>query len=766
MSSLGKLEKTTHKQHPLVLWHCFRAAMHSAFIAMILALPAQARQINPTRPADAGQSIDLLRVIVLDVSGSMGQADTKGESRLDIARKEIQEGLTQLPVSNSTPVILVPFSEKVRDGYERIFTNTKELRDAIIQLKADGNTNIAAGLSKAVELANQLWQTRNLVVFIFSDGEHNVGSVERVWEQERNLNRLFGNRTSKGLSQTVVVKRWGGVIGDLVARLQKNPRVNVVDAGELELRTVTLIPSATVKDLKWQDVNSGLVLVETNVAITNYSGVNLPAKTILKISCPLAGCRWLDEPCMVVSSSAQAQPFRLLVKLDPEKFNLKEKYALPLCFYGPNQIKTDRGLLFLVIAPSEGSCVCPTNYLRPLVDVFAKLAECGEPQWVDLTRLIAVWPMKLAIETKTVPPVAWPEQIKWKVSGVDGAKVNTKSPILLHGRSQEFNVSLAKELSLDEVAQGKPLKLQLQLTTTDEPETLVLSSKHILLTTQVKLPALQNTRISQQVSSIGIPQWSDLTTGMVTIPVKLDIAVDGMLTPGAVLNLVPCTDVLKVDGTPVPIHSGPQTVELILTGKVGSARSLVNWSLQLKPPAPSCGIRYTEPSPVTVSFVAPDPVQVVLSNGGKILTRCEYYGSKPEQAVLGHGCVQLLGAPVQQCASANLRIKGLLQNHLFGNGFSATRPGEQVSWSMRPSSPAASVRWWHDVEIKGRLVVLPENAAPATVLGSVIELNLTYEAFYKKVAFYLVVGLGIVLVTTILFWLVKMNLGVCVMRDD
>jgi len=408
----------------------------------------------------------------------------------------------------------------------------------------------------------------------------------------------------------------------------------------------------------------------------------------------------------------------------------------------------------------------PTSQLRPTINVFAKLAACGEPHWVDLSRCLAVWPMRLLIEIKTIPDVRWSEKIKWTIYGADGVKVDANCPILLDGRSRDVNISVTKELSLDQIARDKPLKLQFHMATTDEPETLKLSSKRILLAAQVKLPAMQNTRINQHVSYIGKPEWNDLTTGMVTIPVKLDITVDGPMTPKTVLDLIPCKEIVKVDRTPVPIHSGQQTIELGLTGKVNSARSPVIWFLQLKPPPPLYGIRYAEPSPVTISFIAPDQVQVVLSNGKEILTRCVYHGDKPQQSVLGHGCVQILSDSTQQYAAANLRIKGLLQNELCGNGFSATRPGEQVNWSMQPSNPAVSVRWWHDVEIKGSLVVLPENAAPGIVLGSVIELKLTYEAFYKKVAFYLVTGLGMVVVGTILFWLVRINLGVRATKND
>ena len=61
--------------------------------------------------------------------------------------------------------------------------------------------------------------------------------------------------------------------------------------------------------------------------------------------------------------------------------------------------------------------------------------------------------------------------------------------------------------------------------------------------------------------------------------------------------------------------------------------------------------------------------------------------------------------------------------------------------------------------VKGSLVTSPENAAPGVVLGSVLPMTITYEAIYKRIVFYLAVGLAVVLVGTILFWMLKTVLG-------
>jgi len=374
-------------------------------MAVVWVLPVQARQAAPV--LSGGQDIDLLRIVVLDVSGSMNEIEAKkGCSRLDTARKEILESIQQLPVSSKTPVVLIPFCEKVRDGLERICTDAKSLKDALAQLKPDSGTNIAAGLSRSVERASQLGLAQNLVIFLYSDGEHNVGSISLVHQQEENLDRLFGLRASKGLSQTVVVKRWGGVIGQLVARLQKSPHVNVVDAGELELGTVTLVPSVRVRNLTWQNVASGLANIQIDVTVSNHAKITLPAQTSIRITCPSPGSRWLSPPTMTVTRPAQTQTFNLVVKLDPKKFDLTRNYALPFHFHGPSQVETDKGLLILVINPKQVSCILPTGYLRPIVEVTAKLYKQGKPRWINLDKRVAVWPMCLQLAITTTPAFA------------------------------------------------------------------------------------------------------------------------------------------------------------------------------------------------------------------------------------------------------------------------------------------------------------------------------------------------------------------------
>ncbi len=728
-----------HKQSRLIL-----------YLAVVLILPAEANQ--PASVSPGGQGIQILRIVVVDASSSMSQADGTAISRLETARREIQQALMQLPASDKTPVILVPFSDQVCSGFDRIYTNPKELNDAIAKLQPDGHTNIAAGLSRSIEWATRLSSAPHLVTFLYSDGENNIGSPQMVREQEDKLDKLFGLRASKGLSQTVVVKRWGGVIGSIVARLQKNPNVAVVDAGQLELRTITLVPSVKIRDVRWHDAESCIAGIQMDVTVASPRTSMLPFQANVAVACPIAESRWLGRSSVTVNST---ETITLLAKLDLQKFSPTQRYALPLQFSGPSQVKTDRGIIFIMIAPQQIWCDLPTGLLRPQLAVSAELRERDSPRWQDLQNRIAVWPMRLHVEAASKTPISWSEQIKWDIRGLGEAQISTDCPILMQGQNAEVNVDVAVKVSLDQIVRNEPIAVQIQVRTISVPKTVSLSSMEILLAVRMKLPALQSTRIKQAISGIGTPQWSDLTAGLVTVPVKLDIELDGMIAPKTVLGLVPCNDVVDVGGVPVTVRAGRQTVDITLTGRVRSAGVATRWTLQLKPPPPTSGIRYVEPPPVEVGFVAPGPVQAVLCGDRGVLTCYACRGGKPDRPIAGRASLGLAGPPIGEGAAKNLRIRGLLQGPVGGSGFSGAGPGQSVSWSMKPSDPASCARWWRDTVVQGSLVLLPENAARDVVLGLALPMTILYEATYKRLLFYLAVGLAAVLLGTLLFWMLK-----------
>ena len=729
-------------------------AIAALLVVQVVALAQGATQ---STKSPASQPVDLLRIVVLDVSGSMNEVDGKNPSRLDTARKEFKQSVKSLPASVNAPVVLIPFSTDVLNQFVSVYTNNADLEKALDALQPDGSTNIAAALKAAIQQAAQSGLPKNLLVYLYSDGGHNVGDMSLVYEQERNLDQLFADRATKGLSQSVVVKRWGGVNGEMVANLQGNAHVRVIDAGELELKTVTLTPSASIQDVSWRDATTGLIMVRVAVAV-GATGAVVPAKTAITVGCPLAGCQWSGDPAVVVGEPARM--LELLLRPEPRGVDPNVKYSLPLQFHGPESIATKTGLLLPIIYPARLDCPLPLDRLRPIVQVKATLVTIGQPSWKDPFQRLAIWSLKLRLEPATNVSVPWPIQTRWELSGMDGAEVAGPKSVALGARPLDVDVVVAKQVSPQQLAYAAPIPLRIKVTASPGPKGCDLSMSSIIATATVGLPPTTVTKISQQVSSVGTPQWTDLTAGVVTVSVKLDLTIDGPLSPGAVLGLLPCRDVINIGGVPVRVHSGAQCVEIAVAGRPNPTPATTTWTLQLQPPLATTNVRYVAPAPVAVSFVAPSPVQVVLVDRRGILTAVSCPGGAPDQAVVGRAVVQLACGPVTPDATRGLRIGCLFKDGITGRGFAGVSPGQEASWTIRPGTSSSVLSWWQDVHVKGSMVVMPENAAANAVQGSVLDITLTYEALYKKLALHLTLGLGAVLVGVILYRLVKMCVAV------
>ena len=268
--------------------------------AIALMLPGQA---TPPDGAPQGQAnLDLLRVVVLDISGSMRSPD-HGSSRLDVARNELISAVAQFPPTLRAPVVLIPFAGSVDDARVTWHEELASFQTAITALQPDGNTDIAAGLLRAVEVVQPT--AAHVTIYLASDGEQTVGGLERVEMAERELDKLFGQRSERGLSQTVVVKRWGGVNADLVAHLRRNPDVDVYDVGELAFRTATIIPSVRVRSAHWLNPHDLLARLDLDVVLDVRSATQIPADAELTIACLVPGHQWLSQITLPIVNSSK-----------------------------------------------------------------------------------------------------------------------------------------------------------------------------------------------------------------------------------------------------------------------------------------------------------------------------------------------------------------------------------------------------------------------------------------------------------------------------
>lgn len=120
----------------------------------------------------AAQRKDALLTYVIDVSGSMDQ-----ENRLELVKRSLIYLLNQLRATDQ--IAIVVYGSSARTLLPHTPANQKELiTNAIQNLRPEGSTNVEAGLSRAYQEANRVYQPERINrVILCSDGVANMGQT-------------------------------------------------------------------------------------------------------------------------------------------------------------------------------------------------------------------------------------------------------------------------------------------------------------------------------------------------------------------------------------------------------------------------------------------------------------------------------------------------------------------------------------------------------------------------------------------------------------
>lgn len=92
------------------------------------------------------------------------------------------------------------------------------------------------------------------------------------------------------------------------------------------------------------------------------------------------------------------------------------------------------------------------------------------------------------------------------------------------------------------------------------------------------------------------------------------------------------------------------------------------------------------------------------------------------------------------------------------------RPNKAVEPSFVPNRPGISANWWEDVRVPVR-VVQTEGGHPEGAPGFPVEVTLVYEALYRHVVRYVVIGLGLTVIGGTIYWLLFWQLAAAEGRD-
>jgi len=126
--------------------------------------------------------------IVLDISGSMS-----GE-RIAFAKRAICDVLAQLTPEDRVHFVTYNTSASVVFKNERAGSSkVKALQNQVRTVRANGGTNIGAGLEMAASLFKPSDRALNRRVFLFSDGQNNAGHMRSTTEFARFISRLHAS---------------------------------------------------------------------------------------------------------------------------------------------------------------------------------------------------------------------------------------------------------------------------------------------------------------------------------------------------------------------------------------------------------------------------------------------------------------------------------------------------------------------------------------------------------------------------------------------
>jgi Ca-activated chloride channel family protein len=125
-----------------------------------------------TRSEDEVERRDASLTFVIDVSGSMAE-----RGRLDLVQDALHYLVDQLRPSDSVAIVAFNDKAKVLREMTRV-ADRERLHDAIDQLRADGSTNLGAGIVTGYQIARDNFRAQaNNRVILLSDGLANTGNT-------------------------------------------------------------------------------------------------------------------------------------------------------------------------------------------------------------------------------------------------------------------------------------------------------------------------------------------------------------------------------------------------------------------------------------------------------------------------------------------------------------------------------------------------------------------------------------------------------------
>ncbi len=217
-------------------------------------------------------------VILLDTSGSM-------ESRVSLARSAAIQFLDGLRADDF--VAIYNFDSKV--NLVQDFSNSRDIRDQVYELKADGMTVMNDAVFKAAELLSKREEKRKAIV-VLSDGADTrsskssekalqaaiaAGCTIYTVDMSAINDNSVGRRQNQGVLKTFADKTGGKFIATPGGQAMREAFRSIV--GEIGVQyTLAYSPTNTQKDGKWRAIE--VRVARPNLTIRTKKGYKAPKK--------------------------------------------------------------------------------------------------------------------------------------------------------------------------------------------------------------------------------------------------------------------------------------------------------------------------------------------------------------------------------------------------------------------------------------------------------------------------------------------------------
>lgn len=687
----------------------------------------------------------LLRVVVIDDSGSMAT-----DNRIGVVRDENTKQLQQLPPSPEFPVAVVTFGTEAQPA--RTFVDLKSSLEFINSLSASsGGTNMAAGLAEANTVIAKMNPVPSVWVMLYSDGED--ANADGILAEEAKLDALFTDRTQRGLDQTVVFcKRWGGSNAQLQQQIEKRGRARVIDAGEAQLKTVTMEPRLTVHEVRWSKDKTNWIEVSFTPSVALRGGNAKQKWSPLKLTCQTPDAEG-DRAFDVGIGTAEVR--RMLRLPVPSDLQGQSEFAATFEVTEPGAQQSSDGVLVPLLAGTLVSLPIKLPLAKTRLRVTADCDLAEAPRWLDPLLQKAVYPVVLNVEVQADADVSTVEPTVWRLIPSRLARIHGGESSVKVAGLGKFSFPVSLELTPPQLASDlKRLAFDFELMLKAENVSASIELEPSVLTvkrSQLAPPPAVKTRITARVQSTSVGRWSDLRRAIASHALKIDFNVQGSMPNGTQITLVAPAEVQDLEFSPRVLRSGQQTIALSLKSEAKPRPSVAEIALKLVSPGSSGAIAFECQDRLVLKLPGPKPVRLLVGQSGEFASVL---------MASANDNVELASLPVEPFIAGikQQRMLGGLQVAVSSKDFAVAAHQSQPLDFFSPTTipmqlPSRPRSFFYDTRIDGDLQFHPEPATPA-VIGSRYPVTVVVEAPFKRLLAILAITTSSVLAVVLLCWMV------------